>query len=60
MWFIGSRTQWNISKTFYMGVDVLYENLKSATDWWCEWLYDQHDLRYRWLRFGFGEQRGEQ
>jgi hypothetical protein len=30
-WFIGSRTQWNISKTFYMGVDVMYEELNSAS-----------------------------
>jgi len=30
-WFIGSRTQWNVTKTFYMGVDVMYENLSSAT-----------------------------
>jgi hypothetical protein len=29
-YFVGSRTQWNISKTFYMGVDVMYENLNSA------------------------------
>jgi hypothetical protein len=30
-WFIGSRTQWNVTKTFYMGVDVLYESLTGAT-----------------------------
>ena len=30
-WFIGSRTQWNVSKTFYMGVDVMYEELNSAS-----------------------------
>jgi hypothetical protein len=30
-WFVGSRTQWNVSKTFYMGVDVMYEALNSAT-----------------------------
>jgi hypothetical protein len=29
-WFLGSRTQWNVSKTFYMGVDVMYESLQSA------------------------------
>ncbi len=23
-WWIGSRTQWNVTKDFYMGVDVLY------------------------------------
>jgi hypothetical protein len=31
VWFLGSRTQWNVSKTFYMGVDVMYEDLKSAS-----------------------------
>jgi Porin subfamily len=30
-WAVGTRTQWNVSKTFYMGVDVLYDDLKSAT-----------------------------
>ena len=30
-WFVGSRTQWNVSKTFYMGVDVMYSDLQSAT-----------------------------
>jgi Porin subfamily len=30
-WAVGSRTQWNVTKTFYMGVDVIYEQLKSAT-----------------------------
>jgi len=32
-WHIGSRTQWNITKDFYMGVDVLYSALNSATTW---------------------------
>jgi len=27
---IGSRTQWNVTQTFYIGADVLYENLHSA------------------------------
>jgi len=31
LWFIGSRTQWNVTSSFYMGVDVMYENLNSAT-----------------------------
>jgi hypothetical protein len=31
VWGIGSRTQWNVSKTFYMGVDVLYEQMQGAT-----------------------------
>ena len=30
-WWIGSRTQWSITKDFYMGVDVLYEKLNSAS-----------------------------
>jgi hypothetical protein len=30
-WGIGSRTQWDVTKTFYLGVEVLYENLHSAT-----------------------------
>jgi Porin subfamily len=30
-WFVGSRTQWNVSRTFYMGVDVMYDELNSAT-----------------------------
>jgi len=31
-WWIGSRTQWNVTKDFYMGVDVMYARLQSA-DW---------------------------
>ena len=27
---IGSRTQWDVTKTFYLGVEVLYSNLHSA------------------------------
>jgi hypothetical protein len=30
-WWVGSRTQWNISKDFYMGVDVLYSKIEGAT-----------------------------
>jgi hypothetical protein len=29
-WWLGSRTQWNITKDFYMGVDVLYQKLNSG------------------------------
>jgi porin-like protein len=29
-WWIGSRTQWNVTKDFYMGLDVLYAKLQSA------------------------------
>ncbi len=30
-WFVGSRTQWNVSKDFYMGVDVMYHVLQSGS-----------------------------
>jgi len=30
-WAVGSRTQWNVTKTFYMGVDVAYGKLHSAS-----------------------------
>jgi len=30
-WFVGTRTQWDVTKTFYIGVDVLYQDIKSAT-----------------------------
>jgi hypothetical protein len=29
-WGIGSRTQWDVTKTFYLGVEVLYSELQSA------------------------------
>jgi hypothetical protein len=29
-WGIGSRTQWDVTKTFYLGVEVLYQQLQSA------------------------------
>jgi len=32
MWGIGTRTQWDVTKTFYLGVEALYENLHSATN----------------------------
>ncbi|HWM80636.1 MAG TPA: porin [Pseudolabrys sp.] len=31
-WWIGSRTQWNVTKDFYMGLDVLYSKLSTATN----------------------------
>ena len=31
-WWVGSRTQWNVTKDFYMGLDVMYSKLQSATD----------------------------
>jgi hypothetical protein len=30
-WHVGSRTQWNITKDFYMGVDVMYAGINSAS-----------------------------
>jgi Porin subfamily len=29
-WWAGSRTQWNITKDFYMGLDVMYSKLQGA------------------------------
>jgi hypothetical protein len=29
-WWVGSRTQWNITKDFYMGVDVLYQKMQTG------------------------------
>ena len=29
-WWVGSRTQWNVTKDFYMGLDVMYSKLQSA------------------------------
>jgi Porin subfamily len=29
-WAVGTRTQWNVTKAFYMGVDVVYTKLQSA------------------------------
>ena len=26
-WWVGSRTQWNVTKDFYMGLDVIYSKL---------------------------------
>jgi hypothetical protein len=30
-WFVGSRTQWSVTKTFYMGLDVTYSVLDGAS-----------------------------
>ncbi len=30
-WWIGSRTQWNVTSDFYMGVDVMYIAMNSAS-----------------------------
>jgi hypothetical protein len=29
-WWLGSRTQWNVTKDFYMGLDVLYSKIMTA------------------------------
>jgi hypothetical protein len=29
-WGVGTRTQWDVTKTFYLGVEVLYSQLNSA------------------------------
>ncbi len=31
-WVVGSRTQWNIDSQTYMGLDVIYENLDTASN----------------------------
>jgi hypothetical protein len=31
LWYIGSRTQWDVAKGFYVGVDVLYQKLQTAS-----------------------------
>jgi hypothetical protein len=31
VWYAGSRLQWDVTKTFYLGVEALYDNLQSAT-----------------------------
>jgi hypothetical protein len=30
-WWLGSRTQWNVTKDFYMGLDVMYINLRGLS-----------------------------
>jgi len=30
-WWVGSRTQWNVTSDFYLGVDVMYSKLQSAS-----------------------------
>ena len=30
-WWLGSRTQWNVTKDFYMGVDVMYPSWTADT-----------------------------
>ena len=30
-WWVGTRTQWNVTKDFYMGLDVLYQKMRTAS-----------------------------
>jgi hypothetical protein len=30
-WGVGTRTQWDVTKTFYLGVEVLYSQMNSAS-----------------------------
>ena len=30
-WGVGSRLQWDVTKSFYIGVEAIYQNLDSAT-----------------------------
>ena len=30
VWMVGSRTQWNITPSFYVGFDVMYQRLETA------------------------------
>ena len=30
-WWVGTRTQWNVTKDFYMGLDVLYQKMQTAS-----------------------------
>jgi hypothetical protein len=30
-WWLGSRTQWNVTQDFYLGLDVMYSKLNSAS-----------------------------
>ena len=30
-WWVGTRTQWNVTKDFYMGLDVAYTKLSGMT-----------------------------
>jgi hypothetical protein len=32
LWYIGSRTQWDVTKGLYMGIDVLYQKLETSND----------------------------
>jgi hypothetical protein len=30
-YWVGSRTQWNVTRDFYLGLDVMYARLQSAS-----------------------------
>ena len=44
-WWVGSRTQWNVTKDFYMGVDVMYSKLEGGS--LAERLYAEPDCSVR-------------
>ncbi len=31
-WGVGSRLQWDVTKSFYIGVEAIYQNLNSANE----------------------------
>ena len=31
VWWVGTRTQWNVTKDFYMGLDVIYQKLNTMS-----------------------------
>ena len=31
MWAVGSRLQWDVTKSFYLGIEALYDDMHSAT-----------------------------
>ena len=49
-WWIGSRTQWNVTKDFYMGLDVAYLKFDgmSYDDWpTANWYCQRHPSRHQ-------------
>jgi hypothetical protein len=31
VWWIGSRTQWNVTRDFYIGLDVIYQKIEGMS-----------------------------
>ncbi len=42
VWEVGSRTQWNVTRGLYMGVDVLYRKLETGFAGYAVRLHQQH------------------